>query len=95
MSTILWQGTPVPFREGETVATALLRAGVASFGPAPAGQLRAVFCGIGQCQGCLVQIGGRLTEACLTPCRGGLEVAPEMVPARLSGATSETGGAHG
>ncbi len=91
MGTILWQGRPIPFRAGETVASALLRAGVAQFGPAPTGQARAVFCGIGQCQGCLVQAGGRLAEACLTPCRDGLEVTPETAPAILS----ETGGSHG
>jgi len=74
---ILWQGRTVPFRPGEPLASALLRAGVTVLGAGPAGQPRAVFCGIGQCQGCLVRVEGRLREACLTPCREGLLVAPD------------------
>lgn len=77
MSTILWQGRPIPFQPGESLASALIRAGVLILGQAPTGQPRAVFCGIGQCQGCLVRVGGRLVEACLTPCRTGMDVFPE------------------
>lgn len=64
---ILWQGRPVPFRDDERVASALMRAGISDLG---------VFCGIGQCQGCLVRVDGRLTEACLARCRDGLQVQP-------------------
>ena len=60
--TIFWAGRPVPFRTGETVATALLRAGIAAFGQAPTGQARAVFCGIGLCQGCLIRADGRVEQ---------------------------------
>ncbi|MDP1667791.1 2Fe-2S iron-sulfur cluster-binding protein [Phaeovulum sp.] len=72
---IFWNGTALPYRPGETVATALTRAGVLRFGVAPGRQARGIFCGIGQCQGCLVQVGARLTEACLLPCRDGLMVS--------------------
>lgn len=75
--SILWQGRLVPFRAGETVAAALMRAGIVDFGKGGLGQRRGVFCGIGQCQGCLVAADGRLTEACLTPCAPGLSVRPE------------------
>lgn len=68
--TILWQGTPVPFLSGESVASALNRAGIRQFG---------LFCGIGQCQGCLVTIKGRTFEACLTRCQDGVEIDPEGV----------------
>ena len=77
MNSILWQGRPIPFRDGETIASALIRAGVTALGTAPTGQIRAVFCGIGQCQGCIVVVDGRPREACLTPCRDGLAVFPE------------------
>ncbi|MBW6507865.1 MAG: (2Fe-2S)-binding protein [Rhodobacteraceae bacterium] len=70
--TFTWNGAAVPFRPGETVASALTRAGVLRFGTAPLGQARALFCGIGQCQNCLVHDGTRLTEACLLPCREGM-----------------------
>jgi hypothetical protein len=73
--TIVWNGRAVSFRSGETVASALARAGVARFGTAPTGQARAVFCGIGQCQSCLVHDGTGLTEACLLPCRDGLSLS--------------------
>jgi len=72
---ILWNGVPVAFRAGESVASALARAGIHAYGRLPTGQQATVFCGIGQCQGCLVSLDGRLAEACLTPCRDGLGVA--------------------
>lgn len=75
---ILWQGRMVPFRDGDTVAAALTRAGIADFGAGSRGQRRGVFCGIGQCQGCLVSVDGCVTEACLMPCAPGLSVTPEM-----------------
>ncbi|WP_353475960.1 FAD-dependent oxidoreductase (plasmid) [Salipiger sp. H15] len=62
-----WRGQPLPFAPGESVAHALGRAGIAEFGPGPTGTARAVFCGIGQCQMCLVEVAGRSAEACLTP----------------------------
>jgi aerobic-type carbon monoxide dehydrogenase small subunit (CoxS/CutS family) len=68
--TIFWQGTPVPFLSGESVASALNRAGIRGFG---------LFCGIGQCQGCLVAIEGRTVEACLTRCRDGAGIDPAEV----------------
>lgn len=68
----LWNGEPIPFAPGETVALALRRAGVLDLGGTAH-----LFCGIGQCQGCLVRVDQRgLTEACLQPCIDGLEVFP-------------------
>lgn len=75
--TILWSGRALPFLPGESVASALARAGIRSFGTAPTGLRRALFCGIGQCQNCLVMIDGQLREACLTPCREGMIAHPE------------------
>jgi len=72
---ILWNGTPLPFAPGETIAQALARAGVLTLGSSRAGQPHAVFCGIGQCQNCLVLLDGVTPrEACLTLCRDGQEV---------------------
>lgn len=75
--SILWNGRALPFTPGESVASALMRAGILSFGAAPTGLSRTVFCGIGQCQNCLVMIDGQLREACLTPCRDGMVAHPE------------------
>lgn len=72
-----WNGAPVAFEPGETVAAALLRAGVADLGQpheAPGGR---VFCGIGACQGCVVAVANAApVEACLTPAREGLRLGP-------------------
>ncbi|MDO9525936.1 MAG: 2Fe-2S iron-sulfur cluster-binding protein [Gemmobacter sp.] len=77
IAQVFWNGRPVPFCEGETLGSALTRAGISDLGRAPTGQARAVFCGIGQCQGCLVRVGTRLTEACLLPCVDGLQAEPD------------------
>ena len=75
--TMFWNGTAIPFRTGDSVANALLRASITQFGAALTGQPRAVFCGIGLCQGCLIRADGRLTEACLLPAKDGLHLLPE------------------
>lgn len=75
--TMFWNGTAIPFRTGESVANALLHAGITQFGTAPTGQPRAVFCGIGLCQGCLIRTHGRLTEACLLAACDGLHLSSE------------------
>lgn len=57
-----WNGSPVPFRPGETLAAALLRANHG---------LPRYFCGIGACQSCVVRCDGRIVEACITLARAG------------------------
>lgn len=80
-----WNGRPVSFRTGETIAAALARAGIVAFSPMPALSAGRVFCGIGACQACAVAVeGGAPVEACLTPARDGLRLAPLPGP----------GGAH-
>ncbi|WP_449255835.1 2Fe-2S iron-sulfur cluster-binding protein [Bosea sp. (in: a-proteobacteria)] len=73
-----WSGMPVAFRPGETIAAALLRAGIADLGR-PDGHLPGgrVFCGIGACQGCIVAVEDAAPiESCLTPAREGLRLGP-------------------
>jgi len=72
--SFFWMAQPIPFRAGETVASALEAAGILSFGPSPTGRPTRYFCGIGVCQCCLVRIDGRVTEACLTPAYSGARV---------------------
>lgn len=69
---ISWNGSMIAYQTGESLASALSRAGILDLGRAPTGQARAVFCGIGQCQNCLVCVVDRLTEACLLVCHDGL-----------------------
>jgi predicted molibdopterin-dependent oxidoreductase YjgC len=78
IGTMFWNESAIPFQSGDSVANALLQAGIAQFGTALTGQPRAVFCGIGLCQGCLIRADGRLTEACLLPAHDGLHLSPEI-----------------
>ncbi len=71
----LWNGKPVAFNSGETVASALHRSGHLIFGMSPTGQNRSVFCGIGQCQSCLVEDEQHgEVEACLLLCKRGMRL---------------------
>ncbi|BCH68141.1 MULTISPECIES: (2Fe-2S)-binding protein [Rhizobium/Agrobacterium group] len=60
----------------DTVATALLIAGVTPFRKTPvSGAPRAPYCGMGVCFDCLVTIDGEANrQACLTPVREGMTV---------------------
>mgnify|MGYP001180952436 CR=1 FL=1 len=71
-----WQGAAVAFRPGESVGSALARAGFRDLGASPVGGAQALFCGIGQCQSCLVLIDGQPTEACLARAVAGAQVQP-------------------
>ncbi|MFC7705430.1 2Fe-2S iron-sulfur cluster-binding protein [Plastorhodobacter daqingensis] len=74
---IFWQGQKVEFCGGESAASALARAGITQLGVTGTGQMRGVFCGIGQCQNCLVTFDGRTVEACLLTCRDGMVLQPQ------------------
>jgi len=74
---IRWKDRDVPYEQGETLAQALNRAGISYFGTTHSGQSHSVFCGIGQCQNCLVILEGTgPCEACRTLCQDGLSVSP-------------------
>ncbi len=72
---IVWNGQRIRFADGQSVAAALGRAGVSHFAQEEESTPKSVFCGIGQCQNCLVLcIGHGIAEACLFPCSDGLQV---------------------
>jgi predicted molibdopterin-dependent oxidoreductase YjgC len=70
-----WEGRALRAPEGESLAAALLAAGVRRLGEGP-GSARAAFCMMGVCQQCLVRVDGRLAQACLVPVRAGLKARP-------------------
>ena len=71
----VWNGQDIRFADGETVAAALAKAGVFDFSQGGKAAAKSVFCGIGQCQSCLVLCKGHgIAEACLLPCCDGLQV---------------------
>lgn len=70
-----WAGETLRAPVGESLAAALLAAGIRHLGEGP-GAPRAAFCLMGTCQQCLVRVDGRLAQACLVPVRAGLAAAP-------------------
>ena len=68
-------GAPVEGFPGESVAGALLAAGILRLRTSPrSGDDRGAFCMMGVCQECLVHVDGRVVTACLEPVRAGMDV---------------------
>lgn len=77
--TFFWNHLVIAFDPGESLAAALLRSGVLRLGAAVGGLQGRYFCGIGNCQACLVCVdGGSPVEACLTPARPGMHLTPAL-----------------
>ena len=73
--TLRVDGSEVTAYAGESVAAALLAAGIKRFGrSARADGPRGAFCFMGVCQECLVQIGSASIQACITPVRDGMVI---------------------
>lgn len=76
-----FDGQPVDGYIGESVASALLAAGVRTLRTSPrAGLPRATFCWMGLCQECTVVADGVRRPACRLEVRDGLIVLPGSVP---------------
>jgi predicted molibdopterin-dependent oxidoreductase YjgC len=68
-------GRPVPAEPGQTVAAALIGAGIVVFRHTPTGAPRGIFCGMGVCFDCLVTVDGLAEQrACMTPVQRGMRV---------------------
>ncbi|MBY0335378.1 MAG: (2Fe-2S)-binding protein [Acetobacteraceae bacterium] len=76
--TIVWDGRAVPARAGESLAAALLAAGIPAFREtAVSGSARGPLCLMGACYDCLVEVDGRANvQACLETVRDGLRAEP-------------------
>jgi predicted molibdopterin-dependent oxidoreductase YjgC len=77
--TITWDGAELPARAGESLAAALLAAGVVVFRQTPVtGAARGPLCMMGACFDCLVEVAGvPNVQACMTPVTPGLAAAPQ------------------
>ena len=73
-------GQPILAYEGETIAAALIAAGHRALRHTVEGRPRGVFCGIGMCFDCMVNVDGRNVRACLTPVREGMVVTTVATP---------------
>lgn len=81
-------GKAVPARIGDTLAAALIAAGITSLRETAAGDTRGVFCGMGVCNECLVTIdGAESRRACMTRVSGAHVVCRQSFPVRLGTAT--------
>lgn len=87
--TIRWDGREIPARDGESLAAALLAAGVAAFRETPVrGVARGPLCLIGACFDCLVEVEGEPNrQACMVTIRPGLSAAPQRGAADLGDAS--------
>ncbi len=73
-----FDGTPVQGHMGETLVSALLRAGHMRLRQAPNDHApRGAFCCMGLCQECAVVIDGQIVEACRT------EVSSDLIVERV------------
>jgi len=74
--TIQFDGRPIPARTGDSIAVALLSAGVSATRTTPvSGAPRGPFCMIGVCFECLAVVDGRANvQTCMTPVRDGMRV---------------------
>ena len=74
--TILFEGEPIRARAGESVASALLAAGILAVRTTPvSGAPRGPFCMMGACFDCLAVVDGvGAVQTCLVPVREGMRI---------------------
>jgi predicted molibdopterin-dependent oxidoreductase YjgC len=84
--TLLFEGREVTARAGDSVAAALLGAGLRSFRATPVSRsARAPWCMMGVCFDCLVEIDGVASrQACMTQAVDGMRVRRQMGAKDLS-----------
>jgi hypothetical protein len=74
-TTITYEGEPVTARCGESIAAALVASGRLAFRRARSGEDRGLFCGMGVCSECAVQVSGEAGRlACMEEVVPGLSV---------------------
>ena len=72
--TLFVDGRELRASSGESVAAALLNAGVTTLRTSVQGMPRGPVCGMGVCFECRVRIDGTIVRACLTPVREGMRI---------------------
>ena len=77
---IFVDGRPAPAREGDTIASALIAAGVRVFRfSAKRGEPRGLFCAIGRCTDCAMTVDGvPNVRTCMTAARPGMKVETQQ-----------------
>lgn len=77
-ASIVVDGAQVAAYAGETVAAAMLAAGIDAFHTDRLGEPRAPLCNMGTCYECVVRVeGAGQVRACLTPVCDGMQVSTD------------------
>ena len=84
--TFTFDGTPVPAREGDSIAAALLAAGITVTRATPVSETpRGPYCMMGACFECLAIVDGRpSTQTCMTDVKEGMRVERQIGARGLS-----------
>ncbi len=86
----VFDGQQISARDGDTVAAALLAAGVVVFRQTPNKSVdRGPFCLMGACYDCLVMIDDQMVQACQTQVQQGMKVASPSAVGRFATAAQE------
>ena len=86
-------GVAVTAYEGEAVGVALAVAGRLTLRLSPVEAMpRGMFCAMGTCQECAVEIDGDMRAACMTPVRHGMRVTTDALSRRLATAANSSDG---
>jgi sarcosine oxidase subunit alpha len=81
--TIRFGGREIPAVEGDSIASALLAAGIRVIRHSANGEPRGLYCGIGQCYECRVTVNGTGGQrACLVPAADGMVIEEEKATGR-------------
>jgi len=83
--TVVFEGQQIDTREGDTVAAALLAAGITTFRSTPiSSSPRSPYCMMGVCFECLLEIDGvPNVQACQVQVRDGMRINPQRGARRL------------
>ena len=82
--TLDFEGQQVAAIPGESIAAALTRAGIRGLRITRSGAARGMFCGMGVCQDCLVEVDGIANRrACMTKVEGPVQVRRQVAVPRL------------
>lgn len=85
-----FEGKRIPAQMGDTVAAALLAAGILQFRNTPvSGQPRGPFCMMGACFECLIEIDGETVQACMTQAKPNIEIHKPTVSEDANGVVDD------
>lgn len=82
--TFTFEGETIGARAGETIAAALAAVDIRTLRITREGEQRGLYCGMGVCQECLVEVDGQPSvRACMTKVKAGSAILRNISPARL------------